>query len=107
MVGFAFGEAIAGTPDQHAREKELKRRGKESWHLPSQQNRCAQLVLGVARENNRRVTIFDVNRPAGRLRLVDRWFRENGLLPVLVRPDGSWLAGLESFVPKRMRRFVA
>ncbi|HYA57242.1 MAG TPA: hypothetical protein VEH57_02090 [Thermoplasmata archaeon] len=77
-----------------------------TWHIPRPQNQAAALVLDVAEENGREVTIVDVNRPEGQQSLVDRWVGPDDLLPLLVRTDGARLQGIEEFVPKRVREFV-
>ncbi len=76
------------------------------WHLPPQQLRCVDLVLQLARRQRKRVTVVDVNRAGAQQPLVDRWVGANDVLPLLVRPDGARLGGVEQFVPQRVRRFL-
>jgi len=52
------------------------------------------------------VSIVDVNQPAGFQALVARWVGPNDVLPILVRPDGARLEGIEEFGPRRVRRFI-
>jgi hypothetical protein len=76
------------------------------WHLPPQQLQCVDMVLSAARHERRQVTVVDVNRAGGQKGLVDRWVGANDVLPLLVRPDGARLEGIEEFVPQRVRRFL-
>jgi hypothetical protein len=76
------------------------------WHLPRQEVMCVNMVLEVARRNGRNVTVVDVNRAAEYQPLVDRWVTPADVLPLLVRPDGARLEGLENFVPQTLRRFL-
>ncbi|HEY1198813.1 MAG TPA: hypothetical protein VGG32_08845 [Thermoplasmata archaeon] len=76
------------------------------WHLPPQQVQCAEMVLKIARREQRRVTVVDVNRASVHQDAVDRWVGPNDVLPLLVRPDGSRLEGIEEFAPQKIRRFI-
>jgi hypothetical protein len=76
------------------------------WHLPAPQVLCVNLVSEVADGLARRVALIDVNRPAGREELIERWVGPTDVLPLLVRPDGLRLDGMESFTKKRLRRFI-
>ncbi|MGI0129399.1 MAG: hypothetical protein ACREDE_01560 [Thermoplasmata archaeon] len=77
-----------------------------AWRLPPQQIHCMQAVLDAARREGRTVTVVDVDRSAGRRDLVDRWVGSDDVLPLLVRPDGSRLEGLENFSPRKLRQFI-
>jgi hypothetical protein len=76
------------------------------WHLPPEQIHCVNLVLEVAGREARDVTIVDVDRAGGRQDLIARWVGPNDLLPLLVRPDGARLEGIEKFVPRKVRQFI-
>jgi hypothetical protein len=89
-----LGEAAASTT------------GDRPWHLPPEQLRCVDLVLSVARRERKEVTVVDVNRASAQQALVDRWVGPKDVLPLLVRPDGARLEGVEEFVPQRVRRFL-
>jgi len=77
-----------------------------SWHLPPEQVDCINLVLQLARREGRDVTIVDVDRAEGRQDLIDRWVGADDSLPILVRPDGARLKGIEQFVPRKVRQFI-
>ena len=77
-----------------------------SLHLPPQQIYCVNTVLEAARREGRKVTVVDVDQPAGRQDLVDRWVGPDDVLPLLVRPDGARLEGDENFSPRKVRRFI-
>ena len=76
------------------------------WHLPPQQMICLDIVLDVAKQQNKRVTVIDVDRALDRQALVDRWVGPNDVLPLLVRSDGARLGGAENFRAAKVRRFV-
>jgi hypothetical protein len=75
-------------------------------HLPMPEGQCVEMVLEIARKEGRRVTVIDVDRAGERQPLVNRWVGENDVLPLLIRPDGARLEGLEEFLPARVRRFI-
>jgi hypothetical protein len=76
------------------------------WHLPPQQILCANLVLKTAQLRRRSVAVVDANRPAGFEDLVQRWVGPNDVLPLLVRPDGARLEGVEDFTSRKVRQFI-
>jgi hypothetical protein len=76
------------------------------WHLPPEQVHCINTVLEVAEQEDRQVAIVDVDRSDGRPDLVARWVGPDDVLPLLVRPDGARLQGIENFSPRTVRRFV-
>ncbi len=78
----------------------------QPWHLPMQQIQCVNLVFDIARDLGRTMALIDVNRPTGYEDFVRRWVGADPVLPVLVRPDGSRLQGLEEFIPGKVRRFI-
>ncbi|HXY46592.1 MAG TPA: hypothetical protein VEK13_01680 [Thermoplasmata archaeon] len=77
------------------------------WHFPVEQRACVRLVTDIAKSMGQVVTVIDVNWPEGDRDLVERWMGPNSLLPMLIAPDGRRLEGIESFVPSRVRRFLA
>lgn len=77
-----------------------------AWRLPPQQIHCVNRVLHIARREGRTVTVVDVDRAAARQDLVDRWVGADDVLPLLVRPDGARLEGLENFGARSLRRFI-
>lgn len=79
---------------------------RQAWHLPPDQVDCVNMVLDLAERARRKVTVVDVNRSSGQEELVDRWVRSEDLLPILVRPDGLRLMGLEQFAPRTVRQFM-
>jgi hypothetical protein len=103
--GWISGVRRQGSPPSGA--SALPSSDDSPWHLPPQQIQCVNLVLDLAKRAGRRVTLIDVNRPAGNQNLVDRWVGSNGLVPMLVRSDGARLQGLDDFVPATVRRFIA
>jgi len=74
--------------------------------LPRPQLHCMNTVLRIARRVGRTVTVVDVERAAGRQELVDRWVHARDALPLLVRPDGRRLSGLDGFLPEVVRQFI-
>ncbi|MGA8710131.1 MAG: hypothetical protein WB786_02740 [Thermoplasmata archaeon] len=76
------------------------------WHLPSQQLICVNMVLEAAEHAGRAVTIVDVDRSGDQQDLVQRWFGPQDVIPLLVRPDGTRIMGVENFSPGKVRRFV-
>lgn len=76
------------------------------WHIPAPQIQCADLVFARADKLRKVVGVVDVNRPQGHDALVARWVGPDDVLPVLVRPDGQSLRGVESFTPARLRSFI-
>jgi hypothetical protein len=78
----------------------------QPWHLPQPQIQAVNLVVEVAEGAGRRVGLVDVNRPEGRQALVDQWVGSDGVLPLLVRPDGARLQGIEEFHPRNVRTFI-
>jgi|HubBroStandDraft_1064217.scaffolds.fasta_scaffold14723_6 hypothetical protein len=76
------------------------------WHLPPEQVHCINTVLEVAEQEDRKVAVVDVDRSDGRQDLVARWVGPDDVLPLLVRPDGARLQGIENFSPRTVRRFV-
>ena len=77
------------------------------WHFPVEQAMCVRLVAELAESLGKPLKIVDVNRPEDDRDLVSQWLDANASLPVLVAPDGRRLERLESFVPARVRRFLA
>jgi hypothetical protein len=77
-----------------------------SWHLPREVILCVNLVLEIARDKGKKVTVVDVNRAGDRQPFVDRWVGPTDVLPLFVRTDGARLAGCEKFLPRRLRQFI-
>jgi hypothetical protein len=77
-----------------------------TWRLPPQQIHCVNAVLDIARREGRTVTVIDVDHAAARQHLVDRWVGPDDVVPLLVRPDGARLEGLENFGGRTLRRFI-
>jgi len=80
--------------------------GEPRMRLPPDQAGCVREVVSIARQEGATVSIVDVNQPAGFQALVARWVGPNDVLPILVRPDGARLEGIEEFGPRRVRRFI-
>lgn len=76
------------------------------WHLSREGTVCVNLVIDVARREGRRVTLVNVNEPGADEPLVRRWVDPEDILPVLIRPDGGRLNGIEEFTPENLRRFL-
>jgi hypothetical protein len=97
----------AGQGPSYSPDSALPPPGKEgAWRLSPQQIHVVNAVLDVARREGRTVTVVDVDRAAARQDLVDRWVGSDDVMPLLVRPDGARLEGLENFSPGRLRRFI-
>jgi hypothetical protein len=77
-----------------------------TWHLPPQQIQAVNLVFDIAHRMKRSVGLIDVNRPGIHQELVAWWVGPEGVLPLLVRPNGARLQGLEGFTPGKVRRFI-
>jgi hypothetical protein len=78
-----------------------------AWHLSAWGQQCRDLVLSVAADLGRPVTVIDVNRDDAPIGVVQHYVGPNDLLPLLVRADGQRLEGHEQFTPRRVRRFLA
>ncbi|HYB78343.1 MAG TPA: hypothetical protein VEG66_01095 [Thermoplasmata archaeon] len=76
------------------------------WHLPREVVASVELVCDAASRAGKHVTLVDVNRPGMHQELVQRWVGGNDVFPLLVRPDGSRLEGIENFNPHHLRAFV-
>ena len=76
------------------------------WHLPRPVIRYVNLVLESADRQGRTVTVVDVDRPEGRQDLVERWVGPADVMPILVRPDGARLSGIEQFTAPKVRKFL-
>ena len=96
-----------GQCEAYRAESALAPRAERPVRLPRGQLHCMNTVLRIARSTGLDVTVVDVDRPAGRQHLVDRWAGERGALPLLVRSDGRRLAGPDQFLPARVRAFLA
>ena len=105
MFGEAFGGKPAGSSDWKAAQ-DPSSRARGQLHLSLEESQCTRLVLEIAADEGRQVTVVDVNRADDHRDLVSRWVGPDELLPLLVRPDGARLAGAEQFVPKGVRRFI-
>lgn len=77
-----------------------------SWHIPRASIPCVNLVLEIAKSKGWEVALVNANASGQEQGLVSRWVGPGDLLPVLVRPDGERLAGLDSFTPGNVRRFL-
>ena len=80
--------------------------GEPPWRLPPEQIHCVNTVFEMANLEGATLTVIDVDRAGERQYLVDRWFAENQLIPLLVRADGSKLDGIENFTPRKVRQFI-
>ena len=88
---------VAATPSPNPRP----------WHLPPSQTACLDIVLDTAERQRDEVLVVDVDRPGEHRDLVERYVGSNDVLPLLLRPDGARLEGLENFTPARVRKFIA
>lgn len=77
-----------------------------SWLIPADQVMCVELVAEAIRASGRTVKLVDVNRPGDDRGLVQQYVSPGDILPILLRPDGARLEGVESFTPSELRRFV-
>jgi len=75
------------------------------WHVPRAEVSTVNLVIELARKAGREVTLVNVNG-RGDQSLSQRWVSVQDVLPVLVRPDGERLVGLEQFGPGSLQRFL-
>jgi hypothetical protein len=75
-------------------------------HLAPPEQQCVAMVLDLARREGRRVTVVNVEDPGAHRSRMERWVGANDVLPLLVRPDGGRLEGLEEFQPARVRQFL-
>jgi len=76
------------------------------WHIPGPQVQCAEMAFVAADAAQKSIGVIDINRPGTQEAFVARWVGPDDVMPVLVRPDGAALRGVEAFVPGRVRRFV-
>jgi len=85
----------------------LDANGRPRWHFRTEQGSAVRLAVEIAKAMGKEVRVIDVNRPATEGDPVDRYVTAETHLPVLISPDGRRLEGLESFVPSRLKRFLA
>lgn len=78
----------------------------DAWHIPRGTVPSVVLVLDVAKSKGWDLTIVNANASGQAQELAHRWLAPEDLLPVLVRPDGKRLVGLEMFTPGNVRRFL-
>jgi hypothetical protein len=76
------------------------------WHLPADQIHCVNSVLEAAIAERRFVTLVDVNRASAPPELVQQYVSPNDIFPILIRPDGQRIEGVENFSPKVLRRVL-
>jgi hypothetical protein len=79
--------------------------GAEEWHVPRQEVSTVNLVVELAHDSGRAVTLVNVNG-RGDQELTQRWVTVQDVLPMLVRPDGARLVGMEQFGPGSLREFL-
>lgn len=100
----------SGRPGNSEPESTQSRRSvpalEDAWHISRGTIPSVALVLDVAKSKGWGVTIVNANASGRARELVDRWLAPEDLLPVLVRPDGERLVGLEMFTPRNVRRFL-
>lgn len=103
-----MGRKLRSTPDANTGGMGARSplSGERPWHIPPQQIHCIDLVVDAAHQLGREVTVVDVDRPGELQGLVDYWVGPNDVMPMLLRPDGSRLRGIEAFVRRRVRRFI-
>lgn len=80
--------------------------GAPEWHLDPPEIACVDMAEDAARRYERTLEVVNVNSPGPKSGLVRQWITDNDVFPVLVRPDGQRLVGLDQFDPARVRRFV-
>lgn len=73
---------------------------------PADQLMCAEIVLGAAERQGRRVQVVDVNDAGEAQGLVQQLVGETDVLPLLVRADGHRLVGTEAFTRASVRSFL-
>jgi hypothetical protein len=71
-----------------------------------QQAEIGRMVLDLARKCGASVRVIDVDRSGGDLALVQKYVSSDDELPILVRADGTRLAGSDSMVPSRIAAFL-
>jgi hypothetical protein len=76
------------------------------WHFSREVVLAVNLVLEEAESVGKTVTLVDVERPGLQQDLVNRWVGPQDLLPLLVRPDGARLEGIDEFTPRKVRQFI-
>jgi hypothetical protein len=109
VSGMMLGSGLVGRPKASStRNRTPQSPSPEDalWHLPPEEIQCVKMVLLIAQKRGRSVTVVDVNRDEGHQVLIARWVGADDVLPLLVRPDGTRLEGLEDFTPSQVRRFI-
>lgn len=81
--------------------------GSRRWDYPPDISECLRVTVSVATSLDKPVRLVDVSHPGADWELVDRLVSAETLLPLLVAPDGRRLEGLDSFVPSRVKEFLA
>ena len=67
---------------------------------------CARLVLSVAAEHGYEVRVIDLATEHVAQEVSERLVSISEDFPILVRPDGKFLAGPASFTPAEVTRFL-
>ncbi|HTW39252.1 MAG TPA: hypothetical protein VMF04_00075 [Thermoplasmata archaeon] len=75
-------------------------------HLPPEQIHCVNWVLEEALREHRHVTIVDVNQASTPAEFVRQWVTPDEIYPILIRPDGQRLEGVENFDLRSLREFL-
>jgi hypothetical protein len=78
----------------------------EPWEFPLEIRGCVELVIEIARQLGKSVTVVDVNRPGAQEGNVARLVHEGDLMPMLVAPSGARLEGLAEFTPGVVKKFL-
>jgi hypothetical protein len=74
--------------------------------VPYEQAHCVRLAVDVGTRLHYAVEIVDVNAPEVAQLDVQRVIGTGAVFPVLVRPDGRWIEGVENFTPAKVRKFL-
>ena len=75
--------------------------------IPYGQAHCVRLVYDIASRMDYDVEVVEITDPEQARKALEPIVGNGTLFPVLVRPDGSWIEGEESFTPDRVRKFLS
>lgn len=75
--------------------------------LSEEENAAIQLVLRMIEEKRKTLHIVDVGKESPLRRVIQEHLHHLRRFPVLVRPDGRRLEGIEEFTPENLKKFLS
>ena len=75
--------------------------------LTPDEEEAIRLVLRLVQEKGKTLHIVDVGKESSFRRVIEEHLHHLRRFPVLVRPDGRRLEGVEEFTPEKLEKFLA